>query len=200
MPASSALSGKHSNFKSVSDMIIRKCKEEDIKSAGAFYDMIVEWLDLHINYPKWMYKVYPSEESVRLMVDEGSQYLCLADGKIVAAFVLNTDPQGNYKKGLWTRDLPEGSYLVLHTLAVDPESRRKGLADEIIRFCTDKAKEGGYQAIRLDIVPGNIPAEHLYKKNGFSCVGDVDLDRGYEEIPIFQLYEKNIYCPGLLFL
>lgn len=172
-------------------MRIRKCKKEDIVSVGAFYDQVVAWLDAHINYPKWIYKIYPSEESVKEMTNAECQYIYEEDGDIQAAFVLNADPQGKYENGSWLKDLPEGSYMILHTLAVSPEAQGKGLASEVIRFCTEEAKKQGYKALRLDIVPGNLPAQRLYEKNGFTCAGEADLERGIEGIPVFVLYEKN---------
>lgn len=47
-------------------LLIRKCLNEDITAAGKFYDRVVEYLDAHINYPKWQYKIYPNEDYVRL--------------------------------------------------------------------------------------------------------------------------------------
>ena len=114
-------------------MQIRKCRKADIAAAGAFYDRVVLWLDGHINYPKWIYRVYPSERFVREMTETGAQYICLEGPAIVGAFVLNTDPQGAYEKGNWSRDLPEGSYLVLHALAVDPDLQGRGIGAEISR-------------------------------------------------------------------
>ena len=172
-------------------MQIRKCRESDIILTGAFYDKIVAWLDAHINYPKWTYKIYPSEQSVKAMAGNGCQYIGTEDGEIQAAFVLNSDPQGKYENASWLRELPEGSYMVLHTLAVSPEAQGKGLASEVIRFCIAEAKKQGYQALRLDIVPENLPARRLYEKNGFTCAGDADLERGIEEIPVFTLFENN---------
>lgn len=172
-------------------MRIRKCTEKDVPDAGAFYDQVVMWLDHHINYPKWLHGVYPSEESVRKMTRLGDQFLCEEDGAIVGAFVLNTDPQGNYQKGNWKRAIPDGSYLILHSLAIAPDLHGKGFGSEVIRFCEDKAKSEGYKALRVDIVPDNHPARKLYEKNGFTWAGDVDLERGIERIPVFSLYEKN---------
>lgn len=62
---------------------------------------------------------------------------------------------------------------------------------KIIRFCVRKAKEEGFQALRVDIVPDNLPARHFYEKNAFTQAGDVDLDRGIPGIPEFSLYERN---------
>ncbi|MBQ6510153.1 MAG: GNAT family N-acetyltransferase [Flexilinea sp.] len=172
-------------------MQIRKCRETDIADAGKFYDSVVKWLNDHINYPRWIYGVYPSEDSVREKTEEGSQYICLQNEKIVGVFALNDKPQGSYWKGRWKRDLPEGSYMVLHALAVDPEMQRQGTASEIIRFCIEQAKSLGYQAIRVDIVPGNKPARALFEQNGFTWAGDADLDLGIGNIPAFSLYELN---------
>ena len=172
-------------------MIIRKCTTDEIIPLGVFYDNIVLYLDGHINYPKWMYKEYPTENSVRTQTEASSQYICLDGDKIVGAFVLNTDPQGNYQKGNWKKNIPDGQYMILHTLAIAPELQGKGLGSEVVNFCIDTAKEDGYKALRVDIVPGNIPAKKLYEKHGFKYIGDYDLDRGYEYIPLFSLFELN---------
>ena len=173
-------------------MQIRKCREADVATAGSFYDDIVLWLDHHINYPKWMYKIYPSESWVKQMTEAGEQYICVDGKKIVGAFVLNADPQGNYRKGNWSQDRPDGAYMVLHALAISPEMQGHGLGAEVVRFCTEKAKADGYKAIRLDIVPGNIPAKKLYEKTGFRYVVDADLERGIPHIPTFSLFELNL--------
>ena len=150
------------------------------------------WLDEHqLNYPKWMYGVYPSERSVREMVKTEDQYICLEGSAIVGAFVLNADPQGNYQKGRWKRDLPDGSYMVLHALAIEPGLRRQGAGSEILRFCAAKAKAEGYLALRVDTVPGNYPARNFYEKNGFTYAGDEELERGIEGLPVFSLFEMN---------
>lgn len=171
--------------------IIRKCTEQDVVEAGAFYDRTVAWLDAHVNYPKWIYGVYPSEQSVRANVKDDCQYICLEDGEILGAFALNADPQGKYGKASWKKDIPEGDYMILHTLAVSPEAQGKGCGSEVIRFCVSQAKKEGYKALRLDIVPENLPARKFYEKNGFTCAGNADLERGIEDIPIFTLFELN---------
>ena len=172
-------------------MQIRVCTGADRKAAGAFYDKVVLWLDRHVNYPRWKYRVYPSENSVREMTAAGSQYIALQNGRIVGAFVLNTDPQGNYRKGKWKKDLPEGSYMVLHALATDPELQGQGIGTQMIRFCIEKARSSGYKALRVDTVFDNDPAKRLYEKNGFSYAGDADLERDVADLPACSMYEFN---------
>ncbi len=170
---------------------IRKCTTEDITAAGDFYDRVVEHLDAHINYPKWKYKEYPSEKYASSMTAAGFQYICVEDERIVGAFVLNTDPEGEYQKGIWSRKLSDGEYMVIHALAVDPELSGTGIGKELVSFCIETAKQSGFKAIRLDIVPNNTPAQHLYEGFGFSCAGEADVRPDIEDIPRFRLYELN---------
>ncbi len=170
---------------------IRKCREEDVARVGAFYDSVVLRLQGDVNFPHWIYGVYPSEKSARTMTEAGCQYLGEVGGRIVAAFALNNTPQGAYKKGSWSRELPDGSYMVLHALATDPDLRRQGLAEQILRFCIVTAKAEGYSAMRVDIAPGNVPARSLVEKLGFTYAGEVDLELGIGDVPSFSLYELN---------
>lgn len=170
---------------------IRKCTVEDVELVGKFYDDFVSWLDCHINYPRWIYKVYPSESSVRAMTEAGDQYVCLDGEKITGAFALSTEVQGSYQKANWSRHLDDGTYVVIHALATDPEMQRQGIGTGVIRYCIDKAKAEGYKAIRVDIAPGNIPARSLFEKAGFDYAGDVDLELPIGDIPAFSMYELN---------
>ena len=173
-------------------MLIRFCQKEDVAAAGAFYDRVVQYLCEHINYPKWIYKEYPSTDFVEEMTKAESQLICVEQDKILGAFVLNKDPQGAYEKVLWSQNLQRGSYLVCHALAVEPSFQGKGIGRQIVEFCIDYARDHAYQAVRLDVVPDNIPAKKLYKKCGFTYIGDVDLERGIPEIPVFSMYERNL--------
>lgn len=173
-------------------MEIRLSKNEEIAEIGAFYDEVVKYLTEHVNYPKWMYKVYPSEQSVRETTEANCQYVCRENGKIVAAFVINDDPQQEYQKVHFSQTLSRGEYLVIHALAVATELRGRGIGKKIVQFTVDFAREHGYKAIRLDVVPTNYPARKLYEQCGFSYLGDVDLERGYEHIPLFSMYELNL--------
>ncbi len=175
-------------------MIIRQCTDKDIAAVSRFYDHVVQYLCAHINYPKWSYQEYPSADYVRQMTAVQSQFVCMDEDNhtVIGAFVLNNDPQGAYENAAWSRQLPEGSYLVCHTLAAEPALSGTGLGTQIVNFCIDYAKKNGYPAIRLDVVPDNIPAKRLYEKCGFTYTGEADLDRGIDEIPLFSMYERNL--------
>ena len=172
--------------------MIIKCSDKNLASVCAFYDQVVLYLTQHVNYPKWMYKEYPSDQSVAQATAEGTQYLCERDGRVVGAFVLNHQPQGAYQKAQWSKFIADGDYLVIHSFATHPDLYRRGIAEEMLEFCIAEAKRLNVPAIRLDVVPTNYPARAFYEKHGFSFVGELDLDRGFEEIPTFCLYELNL--------
>ena len=171
--------------------MIIQCSNNNLKEVCRLYDEVVLYLTQHVNYPKWMYKEYPSDASVTQATAEGTQYFCEREGRVVGAFVLNSDPQGAYQKAQWSKYLPDGDYLVIHSFATHPDLYRQGIAEEMLNFCVEEAKRRGVESIRLDVVPTNVPARAFYEKHGFSFVAEMDLDRGYEDIPTFCLYELN---------
>lgn len=172
---------------------IKECEEKDIIYIGEFYDHVVyDMNQLHSNYPQWIYQIYPSLETVENAFLNHSQYYCLYNHQICGAFILNEDPDGAYEKAPWSMNLQRGEYLVIHTLAVDQQFLSQGIGSYIIQYCINIAKERGYKGIRLDVVPSNIPAIKLYQKMGFTYVGEYDLERDIEEIPVFSLFEYNL--------
>ena len=168
-----------------------KCTEEHIPPVSKLYADTLSHLEATVNYPKWT-KQYPSEASVRETVGRGEQYACVDGGRVVGAVVINDDPHGDYTAGEWSRELSEGEYLVIHTLAVSPDAAGGGIGGFIVDKCIEAARMSGYRAIRIDVVPDNAPAIGLYLKKGFKPAGVKDLKRNIEAIPRFALFELNL--------
>ena len=173
-------------------MEIIKCEMCHLDALTKLYDKVTAYLESHVNYPKWTPGVYPGRTSIERAILQGVQYGCFDGEKVVGAFILNEDPQGNYEVGKWSVDAKEGEYLVIHTLASDPESYKKGIGIFLVDYAVSQARILGKKAVRLDVVPDNIPARKLYEKKGFAFAGEKDLERGIAEIPIFALYEYRI--------
>lgn len=172
-------------------MSIRRCCPQDISRVAAFYDRVTDYLVGHINYPHWRAGLYPALPYVQAMAATDNMYLYEHEGAVVGAFVLNDDPQGEYDRGAWSRDLLLGRYLIIHALATDPTLTRQGIAREMVRFCLSYARQQGYSAVRLDTTLDNLPAKRLYLGCGFAYVGDCDLGRNIPDIPAFSLFEYN---------
>lgn len=173
-------------------MNIIRCTIEHLDAASAFYDEVTEYLAAHINYPKWTPHVYPGRESTKTAIAQGVQYLCFDGDTVVGGFILNDDPQGAYEVGEWKLPLELGEFLIIHTLAVSPSCYGKGIGKFMVEYCIRHASKLGYRALRLDVVPENLPACMLYEKMGFTFAGEKDLLRNIEGIPTFKLYEKAL--------
>lgn len=171
-------------------MEILHCTMAHLDMAAAFYTEVTAYLTAHINYPKWTHGAYPARESIRAAIEKGVQYLCLDGETVVGGFILNNDPEGAYERGNWSISLDKGEYMVIHSLAVSPDAYGRGIAQHMVDFCIETARDRGFPAVRLDVVPDNHPARRLYEKMGFAFAGERDLLRNIAEIPAFALYER----------
>lgn len=172
-------------------MELVKCDDCHLETLAELYRQVVARLIANVNYPKWS-REYPCRESIRDCIQKGEQFMCLEEGKLVGAVVLNENPGGRYEAGEWTRSLAPGEYLVIHTLAVAAQFSGMGIGGKMVDSCIEYARKHPYKAVRLDVVPENIPAAHLYKKKGFVFAGTRDLERNIPDIPVFDLYELNL--------
>lgn len=170
-------------------MIVRKALASDLAQAAALYDKVTLYLENNINYPDWTHKIYPCFETAEEGIKTGTLFVCTENGEIIGEFILNTDPGGDYEVGDWSVFIREGEYMIIHALAVDPDFSRKGVGRRMVEFCMDYAKENGFRAIRLDAVPKNLPARHMYESLGFRFAGERDLKRYETGILSFALYE-----------
>lgn len=168
-----------------------QCDEQHLSAVQALYRRTVAYLRATVNYPKWSDE-HPSDAGVADAVRKGEQFICLDCGELIGAVIFNSDPEGAYERGNWSIALEPGEFLVIHALATEPGLGRRGVGSFMVEQCIALARQRGCRAIRLDVVPGNLPAERLYKKHGFVCIGTEDLCRGIPEIPVFDLYELNL--------
>lgn len=68
----------------------------------------------------------------------------------------------------------------VHSVAIAPEARRRGLARRLLRLCLGMAAARGARRAFLDVRPANAPARALYEALGFTETGR---RRGYYAEP-----------------
>ena len=66
--------------------------------------------------------------------------------------------------------------LEIHKLSVLPMFRHKGLGEQLLNFCKEKAKEMNLPKLKLDIVDENELLKNWYLKNGFRYLFSKKLD------------------------
>jgi RimJ/RimL family protein N-acetyltransferase len=67
----------------------------------------------------------------------------------------------------------DGDAAELTSMWVDPDSRRRGVGQALVRVVIDWAREAGLTQVLLWVADGNERAERLYARNGFRRTGDV---------------------------
>jgi len=74
--------------------------------------------------------------------------------------------------------------LYLHHMGIHIAYQNRGLGMQLLKHCLKWAKKTGLQ-IKLEVLPTNKSAVHLYAKAGFKRLGDYDVHiiRDYNELP-----------------
>lgn len=148
-------------------MIIRQATPEDVIHVAKLYDEAIDYEDARIKYTSWQKGVYPTADTAKLGVKNGSLYVLENDGAIIASVILDTKQPPEYKKVSWGVEAEYNGALVIHTLCVNPKFSGGGVGTALVDFAKSLAKEKGCLAVRLNTTTKNLHATHLYKKNGF---------------------------------
>lgn len=121
---------------------------------------------------------YPTIEFVRRDIEDGNMFKAVVGGKIAGSAYM-----GDYEE----RQVLEcfGGFEKLGEfgrVGVRREFHRTGVAQTMLKFLKNNAKERGYDAIALLVGRKNSGAMALYEKIGFERVGESDL------------YDTEWYC------
>ncbi len=169
---------------------IRKGRPEDLGRISEFYDLMIDDLEAHENYPRWKKNEHPTVEEAAQEIKEGSFYLAEMDGAMMGNMILNHKAEDGFDHVSWQIEAAPEEVYIIHSLAVHPAYQGQGLAKAFVAFAEDLARNEHCRAIRLSSVEGNFPASHLYETCGYIYRGTASL--GYEDrgLPRFDLYEK----------
>ena len=141
-------------------------------------------------HARWAYGKHPTDESLKSHIDRGEMFL-LADGEDVAGMVVIIMCQGeDYESIVWQKDLDSDEVATIHLLAVCPDYRGNSLGTKILEEAMDIAARNGKEALRLDTLKSNLPAQHMYDKAGFSYRGEQRLYAENTGMTDFLYYEK----------
>lgn len=129
---------------------------------------------------------YPAESDVLRDIENGGAYLLAVDGS-PAGYVyigLDGDPAYPAIEGTWHFD---GSYGVLHRVAISERFRGMGLSDVLFSLAGKLVKKQGFDILRIDTHEQNKRMQHVLNKNGFSYCGIV-IQNGEPRLA----YDKNL--------
>lgn len=128
---------------------------------------------------------YPSYEAFKNDI-ELDQIWVLKDGDMIIGSIVITEVEDEEYDGVvWLT--PQGGSVYIHRLAVHPDYQGKGLAQQLMNFAEDYAKEKGYVSVRLDTFSLNKRNNVFYQKRGYQQLGDIYFPK-QSEYP-FHCYE-----------
>ncbi len=172
---------------------IRRAGPDELPQLQRFYETVCAAQALSPYSPSWHFGIYPAEEDLLAHLEAGEFTLLLRDDRIAAAGVLVSGEDPIYADAAWPTVSPAAEVCELHLFAVHPHDRRQGLSGRLLEALAAQAKADGKRVLRLDVVTGNLPAERLYLRHGFSFVEEREVfypDTGSISV---RLFERVLY-------
>lgn len=117
---------------------------------------------------------YPSEAIYRRDIMRDSQYVYIIDDKVRG--IVSYDIQHHEYFDTIDWNVENKSAYFVHRLAVDPEFQGQGIANELMEFSENNARNDGIDSIRLGAFKGYSKVLDFYKKRGYEVMGEILFD------------------------
>ena len=115
---------------------------------------------------------YPSREAFEHDVKRKELYVLEDYGNISGCIVISTFKDLIYNEVKWLTENDKPS-LYIHRLAVHPNNQGQGIAQKLMLYAENWAKEGDFQSVRLDTFSHNTRNNRFYKQRGYHKLGNV---------------------------
>ncbi|UCG70273.1 MAG: GNAT family N-acetyltransferase [Thermoplasmata archaeon] len=108
---------------------------------------------------------YPQSDIFISDIEKDSLFIIKNEENIVGIIVLSEEQDEQYDQIDWKDKF--GKVLLVHRLAVHPKWQGKGIAQKLMDFGENYAKENGYSSIRLDTYSQNPRSLKLFEKRKY---------------------------------
>lgn len=166
-------------------MDFRRSKKEDIGDIMLIIKKAQEYLKSQ-GVNQWQ-TGYPDEKIIEKDIDDEISYVLVNGKDIIGTTALSFDGEPTYEKvhdGEW---LSHKEYAVIHRMAVDLDSGRRGIAGEILKHSEELCRKKEVSSIKVDTHRDNIAMQNFLKKNGFIFCGIIYLKDGTERLAFEKL-------------
>lgn len=165
--------------------IIEKAKREDLDDLFALINRVKA--DMKKNQLDQWNDDYPTREIIENDILNEDLYIIKSDDRLFGGICLNEDQEEAYQQVDWKFDPTK--VLVIHRLAIDPNTQGQGMAQQLMQFAEKYAQENGFTSIRLDVYSQNPRAIAIYKNRGYEIRGAINFPgRAYH----FHCMEKRV--------
>ncbi|WP_040214723.1 GNAT family N-acetyltransferase [Clostridium polynesiense] len=164
--------------------MIRKAIKEDIERIMIIVNAAVLKMNQQGN-DQWG-EDYPKEEDYLKDIEEDNLYVYCEDEEIQGVVCVNEDEAEEYGDIPWRR---QGRALIIHRIAVNPESQGRGIAYKLLSFADDLAMDKGINYIKTDTYSLNKIAQNIFTRSGYIFRGIIHFQRRPED---FYRYDKEL--------
>ena len=171
------------------NLIIRTASLDEYQNVTDFYYILIDSMQNAEFRPGWKKYVYPTKQFIYDSISEKSLFIATINSAITGSMVMNHVCSDSYSNVQWNVSADNNEIMVIHALAVSRDFQRKGIAGKMVEYAIDFCKDNGMKAIRLDVLPSNIPAEKFYTKMGFVYIDKIQLFYEDTGLTDFLLYE-----------
>ena len=173
--------------------MIRPSVSADLSAIADIYEEILAQEERRpASYTNWMRGKYPTLDTARRALEEGTLWTAEEDGAIYGAVILNGVQLPEYDAIPWQFPADPGQVAVIHTLVISPRWAGRGKAREFVSFCEEEARRQGKTVMRLDTYEGNAPANAMYPRLGYRLAGATQFFfQGFIH-EVLNCYEKQL--------
>lgn len=151
--------------------MIRMARPEDIPAVEAGYTELLTHEAAGQSFSNWRLGVYPVRATAEKAFADDALYVLEENGEICASIILNHIQPCEHEKITWQYPAEDHEALTIHTLCVPPSKAGHGYGRAMMEFSLRLAASTGCKVVRLDTYAGNLPAQSLYRKLGFTYTG-----------------------------
>ena len=167
-------------------MIIRKTENHEIDSVMPIFDEARGTM-AKLGIDQWQ-DGYPTRDIIENL---SRSYVVEIDGEICGTYVLQEGGDKNYdviESGEWLTGNDSRAYLAIHRVAIAVKTRGCGIAERIMSYAADFARERALTSLRIDTHEGNVVMRRMLEKNKFTYCGIIFLENGDARVA----YERKI--------
>lgn len=181
-------------------LTLARAREDDLPRIVDLYQRVIDSVAGTEYDVFWKLGARPTLQELQDAIAAREMLLCLqapvpGDGgqpELLGAAVLNNTQAPGYEQVPWQLDAPASEVFCLHLFCVSPSHAHRGLGSRFLQLVLAEARARGARSVRLDVLPNNVPAQRLYKKNGFIDHGFFHLFYGEGLLTDFYLMEKPL--------
>lgn len=171
-------------------MQLRLADKEEFGSIRDFYWEVIDLMQDRTDTVGWKKGIYPTDRFLEESLEQGDLYVLESEDGLIASVIVNSAWNEGYEGLTWGIDCPAEEVLVPHALAVHPTLQGQGIGKIVVEDVIEIAKDRGKKTVRLDILNGNVAAEHLYTGMGFRYVATKTMfyeDTGWTDFSMYEM-------------